>query len=126
MKINLKNYVTVRISQCGCEKFLNLCLQKNISFKNIKNDGFGIVGMLLASDFKKIRSCVRKSGVHISVIHKTGMGIYIKRHRKRYGFFAGAFMALLCMLYLTSCIWVIDVRGNKQTEREKIISALKK
>jgi len=125
VRLNFKNCVTVRISQSGCEKFFNLCLQKNICFKNIKNDDYGIVCTLRASDFKRIRGCVRKSGVRISIIRKNGLGIYIKKHRKRYGFFAGAFIAIIGMIYLTSCIWVIDIRGNKQTENEKIEAALK-
>jgi len=125
LRFDFRNYVTLRISQIGCEKFFNLCLQKNICFINIHNDEFGVVCTVAAADFKRIRGCVRKSGVRISVIRKKGLGICLKKHRKRYGFFVGAFIAFLCFAYLTSCIWVIDIRGNEETEKEEILSALK-
>ena len=125
MKINFRDCVTVRISGSGCEKFFNCCLKNYIFLSDVKYDDFGAVCKISSKDFKRIRNCVRKSGVHLTIIKKSGVGLYIKRHRKRYGFFAGAVISFLLMIYLTSCIWVIDIKGNEYTNSEKILSSLK-
>ncbi len=118
--------VTVRISGSGKERFFNFCSANYIRLSGIRTDEFGVLCSMHASDFKKIRSCVRKSGVHVSIVNKSGVGIYMRLRRKRYGFFAGAFIAVLFMIYLTSCIWVIDIKGNETVSNDIILQSLEK
>lgn len=125
MKFNFSDCVTVRISGKGCEDFFNLCSQNCIYLSDVRHDEYGAVCRISSADFRRVRGCVKKSGVHLSIIRKSGLGLYLKRHRKRYGFFAGAVITVLIMVYLTSCIWVIDINGNKYVDDSTIVTALK-
>lgn len=124
MNINICDRVTVRISGGGCEKFFNLCAEKGICLSNVRCDSFGAVCSMAAGDFRRIRGCVRESGVHLSIIRKSGLGLYFSRRRKRHAFFIGALLSLSAMIYLTSCIWVVDVTGNESVSDEIITEAL--
>ena len=62
---------------------------------------------------------------HLSeVVKKRGAGYFAYLHRKRYGFYVGALLSLLIMVYLTSCIWVVDVVGNEETSEKEIKAVL--
>lgn len=118
--------VTLRVSGCGKEKFMNFCSDNNINLSNIFFDDFGMLCTMRAADFKKTRPCVKRAGVHVCIVRKKGAGIYFRLRRRRYGFFGGAFAALIFMIYLTSHIWVIDIIGNETIPDNTIYAALEK
>lgn len=122
----MSDVVTVRICGGGREKFLNLCSERGLRVSNVTSDDFAVTFSVKARDFKKMRPCVRKSGVRLKIVRKRGMGIYLKKRRRRYGFFLGTVAAALFFAYLTSCIWVIDIRGNETVSGKTILNSLEK
>ena len=126
MKYNITDSVTVRVSRRGCEKFFNRCSDCGIRLSGVCNDGYGVVCRMSSADFRRIRPCARGIGVHVSIIRKSGLGLYLKHRRKRRAFFIGGAAALLIMFYLTSCIWVIDVTGNEKIPDKVILSSIEK
>lgn len=73
----------VRITGDSCERFLNLCVNHEISFCRICRDQDGYTAIMMAGDFLKIKRLVKKSGVHIRIVQKSGMPFFLKQHRKR-------------------------------------------
>lgn len=120
------NVVTVRIYGGRRENFLNMCSERGIEVSDIISDDFAMTFSVKACDFKKMRPCARMSGVHLRIVCKKGMGLYLKKRRRRYGFFLGALAAALFFVYLTSCIWVIDIRGNETVSGKTILNSLEK
>lgn len=119
-----KNTVTIRISEKNFENFLNECRKEEIFITDIRKDSYGYVCCMSFKNFKRIRAAARNSGVRISIIRKQGAGYFVRIHKKRYGFYAGAVIALVLLIYLTSCIWVIDVIGNESTAGDEILKTL--
>ncbi|MBQ8588087.1 MAG: sporulation protein YqfD [Clostridia bacterium] len=119
-----KNTVTVKVSQKNFESFVNECKKENIILRDIHSDGDGYVCNMTFGSFRRIRSAVSRSKVRVKIIGKTGTGYFIRLHRRRYGFFAGALLACLMLVYLTSCIWVIDVVGNDTTSEKEILEVM--
>ncbi|MBO5008713.1 MAG: sporulation protein YqfD [Clostridia bacterium] len=119
-----KNTVTIRITEKNFEKFLNECRCENILITDISKDSCGYLCSMSFKSFKRIRKAARMSGVRISIVHKQGAGYFVRMHKKRYGFYAGALISVLLLVYLTSCIWVVEVVGNEATPTQEILSVL--
>ncbi len=120
-----KNTVTVKVSQKNFESFVNECKKENIILRDIHSDGESFVCTMTFSSFRRIRSVVSRSKVRVKIIEKSGTGYFIRLHRRRYGFFSGAIIACLMLVYLTSCIWVVDVVGNDTTSEKEILEVMK-
>ncbi len=118
--LSFRNTVTVRISQKNFEHFINGCKKENIVLKDIYQNEDSFLCTLAFKSFKGIRKVVRESKVSLEIVKKRGAGYFVHNHRKRYGFFAGALLAVMIFVYLTSCIWVVDVVGNDITSDEEI------
>ena len=121
----ISNTVTVRIRGKNFERFVNECGKEGITLTAISYNADGPHCAMKFSDFRKIRPVAKRSGVSLKIVKKDGMGFFLRLHRRRYGFFAGAILTLAIMIYLTSCIWVIDIVGNDTTKSEEIRSVLK-
>ncbi len=124
MNIIWKNRVTLSVSDTNFEFFINECKENRIVLKDITKIKEGYSLSMSFEDFRRIRSVVRKSGVKLRVKKKEGAFYYIHKRRKRYGFYLGALCAVMVYVYLTSCIWVVDVVGNKTTPTEDILKVL--
>ncbi len=125
-KISWKNTVTVRISKKNFENFANECKNENILLNDIVPEEDCFNCDMSFSDYKRIRGIASKSGTKIKIIKKRGAGYFVKKHKRRYGFYAGAFLALSLFAYLTSCIWVVEVVGNDKTATERILEVVEK
>ena len=122
MKIIRKNKVTVRVSEYNFESFINECKQNNIVLEDVTKEADGYILTMSFDSFRAIRPIVRKTRVRLRVKKKEGAFYYIHKRRKRYGFYIGALCALVVYMYLTSCIWVVDVTGNHNTPTEDILA----
>lgn len=123
-KISWKNKVTVEISQKNFEKFINECKNENIILSSVKYTDDGPICSMSFSDFRSIRHIAKKCGVRLKIIKKNGFGFFVRLHKKRYGFYFGAVLAICILMYLTSCIWVIDIEGNDTTDESRILEVL--
>jgi len=119
-----KNIVTVRINNNNFESFLNECKKENIVLTDVKNDSKGYICTMDFKSFRTIRSVASRAGVRLKIIRKRGAGYFVRIHKKRYGFYMGAILAVVGFAYLTSCIWVVDVIGNDITPTKEILSVM--
>ena len=122
--IGWRNKVTFKVSEKNFSEFINQCKAEEIVLRNIHKIPEGYLCTVSFDDFKRIRPAVRKASVTISVCKKEGALYYVHRRRKRYGFYLGGICALILYIYLTSCIWVVDVTGNSTTSTEEILKVL--
>ncbi len=123
--ISWKNNVTLKINDKNFESFVNECMKEDIILKDVKKESEYFLCTMSFSHFKRIRPIARKTKVHIRIKKKAGMLYFVHIHRRRYGFYAGALIAVCLFVYLTSCIWVVDVVGNDTTSEEEILSVMK-
>lgn len=124
--VSWKNNVTLKINQRNFENFVNECMKESICLKSVKKEDDFFWCTMSFADFKRIRPIVRKTGVRIHIAKKSGALYFTYIHRRRYGFYLGAVMALCILVYLTSCIWVVDVTGNDTTGTKEILKVMEK
>jgi similar to stage IV sporulation protein len=75
-------------------------------------------------DFKKIRPVAKKSKCKVRLLNKVGLPFIINKYRKRKLFFAGAFIFLALIIFLSSFIWNIEITGNDKIEASRLESEL--
>ncbi len=124
-RFSWKNNVTLKINRKNFVNFANECIKENIVLYSTKEDGEFFLCTMSFSDFKRIRPLVRKTKARVKIVGKKGALYFVHIHRKRYGFYLGAVLALMLFVYLTSCIWVVDVVGNETTSTEEILAVMK-
>lgn len=104
------------------EKVLNLCTKNKISIWSAKFKNGKINCKITVKDFLKLPKILRKSGIRVHILKKSGFPFFIKRYSKRFGIFTG-FILFFAVLYMMSgYIWIIDVVGNTKTATSEILN----
>jgi similar to stage IV sporulation protein len=123
---NITGILTIEIQGFFTERFINLCKINNIKIWDIRNIVNGVVRFNIhISDFKKIRSIVRKTKCKVKIKHKKGIYFKIFKYRKRkvLGYLV---IALILLFILSTCfIWDINISGNNRVSTDIIKEKLK-
>ena len=125
-KFSWKNTVTAITKTKKFEKFANECKNEGIILSDIKFQDEYCTFSMDFNDYKKILPVAFRSGVRTKISARKGAGYFAYKHRRRYGFFFGASLFAVLFCCLTSCIWVVDVIGNKETSTDEILGVMKK
>ena len=123
---SLKNTVVAKAKAKNFESFLNECVNEGIILSDISQTENGYNFSMSFKNYRRILPIAFKTGVRTKIVRKKGALYFAYKRRTRYGFFGGAIIAILLFVYLTSCIWVVDVVGNKETPTKEILKVLKK
>ncbi len=126
------NHVRVEVRGIFAEKFINICLKRNIEIWDVKkcqhnccdaadknateNSDRNCVSesiyhvTMSVSDFKhKIRPIALKTKCRAHVLSRGGLGITVKRYRKRIPLAVGALAVAGMVIFLFSLLWTVEV-----------------
>lgn len=117
----LKGYVIIKITGFSIERFLNLCLNKNIQLSKLEEVSDGIICSISIKDFKQLKIISKKTGCKYKIILKYGMPFFIFKNRKRKMFLIGAIFFVFLLYYFSSFIWSIQIIGNNQIDNNEIL-----
>ena len=122
----LKGYVIIGVEGLFIERFINICLHRDIKLRHIeKKDAEHATVTISFSDFKKLRSIVKKSGVKVNILKKCGFPALFKRYRKRYVFLAGAVIFVLFFAISTRFVWTVEINGANHLQEALVSEVLK-
>lgn len=120
----LRGYLCIRVSGYSTERFLNACRYRGICLWGLEAVYGAYEMYMLADDFRKLRPVLRKTGVRVVILRRTGVPFLMHRYRKRKLFFAGALLSVVLVFGLSRFIWSIDIRGNLTRTDETILEFL--
>ncbi len=121
----LKGYVIIELSEKNAERFINICLRRNIEIHDTKPlDNGKIQISVLRRDFRLLRSVSHKTGTRVRIKQKRGLYDIIRRYGKRYAFAIGFFAFLLFIAITSQFIWTVEINGVENADYEKIITIL--
>ncbi len=123
----IKGYVTVIVHGENAEKFLNMCVDRNILLWDIRmlSEKTYTVCMSIKA-YKKTRHFAIATATSLKLSKKQGVPFLIYRLKFRKGIIVGLVLSLVLFLSLTSFVWRIDVVGNERVTKEEILNALNK
>ncbi len=108
------------------EKMLNLCEKHKISVWDIRFQKGKICCKINVKDFKKLPKIFKKQGVRLHILKRWGLPFFTNKYKRRFGVFAGLLIFVFMLNFLSSFVWVIEVRGNKIVSDFEIINDCQK
>ncbi len=121
----LRGYVFVRVKGFFIERFLNLCLKKDIFLWDLNYlDENNINLKMSIKGFKMIRSCAYKTRSRVKILKKVGLPFVIQKYKKRKAFMISFIISICFFIFLSSFIWKIDVEGNEKINPQTLINQL--
>lgn len=121
----LRGYVFLGVRGFFLERFLNLCLKKDICLWDVKYGGENSLEMKMSiNGFKKVRGAAYKTRSEVKIKKRAGLPFIIQKYKKRKAFAAGFLIAVILFSALSSFIWRIDVTGNEKVPESVIINRL--
>ena len=116
-----KGYVIIKVTGFSIERFLNLCLNKNIDLYKIEETTNGIICQIDIKNFKQLKIISKKTGCKYRIISKYGAPFYIFKNRKRKMLLIGAMFFIFLLYYFSSFIWSIQVIGYDLVDNNEIL-----
>ena len=117
-----KGYVIIKITGFSIERFLNLCLNKNIYISKLEEVNDGVICRVFIKDFRQLKIISKKTGCKYKIVSKYGMPFFIFKNRKRKMFLIGAILFVFLLYYFSSFVWTIQVVGNKYIDNNQILN----
>lgn len=115
----LQNYVKINITGPRPQKFINICLRRRIAvweLTRVSEKEFTLC--MFAGDFaKNVRTCAKKSRVHVKIVEKNGIRYSFNRIIARKSLIAISVVMLTLFLLLSSMVWSINIEGADAASR---------
>ena len=105
------------------EKVLNLCAKNKISIWSARFINQRICCKIAVKDFLKLPAILRKSGIRVHIIEKSGFPFFFKKYNRRFGFFTGIVLFFVFLYTMSGYVWIIDVEGNSKVKTADILTA---
>ena len=122
----LQGFLQVTLTGCSPERFLNLCIRRNILIWNLcpNKEAGGFDFCISLKGFRASKELLKKTHTSIRIRKKCGLPFFLHRYRARKLFVVGI---LLCILLLWGCskyVWKIEVNGTSQLSADMVLTWL--
>lgn len=122
----LIGYVNIKVESYFLERFINICISKNILLWNIKRKKSSILyANISIKDYKKLKQIAKKTKSKIKIENKKGLPFILHKYRKRKIFLGLLIIIILGLIATSNFIWNIEIRGNIEIPKDEIIAELK-
>ena len=115
-------YVNISVEGYFIERFINICISKNILLWNLKRKKssflYANIGM---KEFKKIKEIAKITKCRVKIEKKKGLPFILHRYKKRKLFFASLITIITLIFAISNFIWNIEVTGNNSIPSEEIM-----
>jgi len=113
--------VTVKLLGKRQEKVINMALSRGIYLWNVKKDRDSISFKIRSSGYEALKNLVDENHYNMEVLDKKGLPFMKSTIQRRLGFLSGALIFVLALYIMSSFIWFIDVSGNEEIDKSKIL-----
>ncbi|HSH36739.1 sporulation protein YqfD, partial [Schnuerera sp.] len=123
----LKGYVIIKVKGLTLERFLNLAATKDIYLWDINRVGYTMLEMKATiHGFKALKEIVNNVGCRVEIVDKKGLPFILNRLKYRKMLAFGFVIFLGIIIFLSSLIWDIEIRGNEKVKTQDIMEILEK
>lgn len=122
----LSGYCRVVLSGRNQERFLNLCVAKQILLWNVKRQEKHYIFCISRKGYKELEEIAQKTGCKFRCVYKKGLPYLFYQYRKR-KFLLMAVLICGAVFWVMSCfIWQIQTEGSYAHSEEELLDYLKK
>lgn len=118
-------YVNIIVEGFFTERFINICMSKNLFLFNIKRDKSSIIYANVGiHDFKNVIQIAKQTKCKVKIKKKSGLPFIFNRYRKR-KIFVGALAIIICtVIYLSNFIWNIEIDGPDKIDSNELMQTV--
>ncbi len=125
MMYYLFGYATISVEGYFIERFINICISKNILLWNMKRKKSSFLFTNIAiKDFKKIRQIAKITKCHVKIEKKKGLPFLLHKYKKRKIFLGLLITIILIIIGLSNFVWNIEVTGDNNLSKEELLREL--
>ena len=116
-----KGYSEIQVEGYFVERFVNLCLIRNLKIWDIEKITEGTIRLKIdEKDFKQIDELLKITYSKMKVIKKEGIPKIKRLYKKRYGFILISIISYIAISIFSLFVWKIEIVGNKSIETTEI------
>lgn len=120
-----RGYVIITIEGYFLEKFINICIHRQIFLWDIKRHGSRKMTLKISiKGFKLLRPIALKTKCRVRISKRVGLPFIKSRYKKRKTFLVGAVACVVLFYVMTSFIWSIEIVGNEKINSSFILDKL--
>lgn len=120
----IKGYLVITASGRFTERFINICIRRNMTIWDMKSDRGIITAKLATSDFFDIRDVARITSTRVRIKRRVGLGFLCKRYRSRWPLVFAVLLFVGIMYYTSTHVMSIEITGNQRIPTEQIADEL--
>lgn len=120
----VSGYLDIQVSGERPERLVNLAVEAGMDLWNLHWRGARVYGRLLLRDFFAVRPLCRQAGCRVRVRGRHGLPFLRQRVLRRRALLAGALGCLVVLLWLSSHVWLVEVRGTAFVDARAVRQAL--
>ncbi len=119
-------YVNIVVEGYYIERFINICISKNIFLWNIKREKstlmYSNVGI---KDFRKLKQVAKTTRCKIKIKSKKGLPFIMHKYKKRKMFAILLIVIISFFVAMSNMVWNIEVVGDEKIDKQVLIEELK-
>lgn len=105
-------YVRMRIEGPYAERFLNRCIEHEITIWHIKRIApERIICYITLADVQRVKPLLKMTNCKVTFIERKGLPFWLKRMKKRLGFSLGIVSFIAILLLLSNIVWNVEIEG---------------
>lgn len=121
----LRGFLVISVEGNFIERFMNICMRRNIYLWNIKNCGRNKKYMSVSIlGFKKLIGISHKTSSSVRIIKRRGIVFSFRNYRRRYALIYGLLVFLILTQVMSWFVWDVEVLGNSKVPTDEILSVL--
>lgn len=120
----IKGYLVITASGRFTERFINICIHRNMTIWDMKSDSGVITAKLETSDFFYIRDVARITSTKVRIKRRIGLGFLCKRYRNRWPLVFAVILFAAIMYYTSAHVMSIEITGNQRIPTDRIYDEL--
>lgn len=118
-------FLLVRMKGQSPERFINLCSNRRIYLWDLKHIDGDYEFHIMRGDYHKLKPVAKKTGTIPFIKRKYGLPFWIRRNKKRKGYFLGVLLFCVIVYILSLFIWDVNILGGHSYTPEAMVKFLK-
>lgn len=122
----LRGFLRVTLTGSSPERFLNLCIRRDILIWNLcpNKEAGGFDFCISLKGFRVSKDLLKKTHTSMKIRKKCGVPFFLHRYRARKLFLIGIFLCILLLWNCSKYVWKIEVNGTSQLSQDMILTWL--
>lgn len=121
----LSGYVSIVVEGFFIERFINICISKNILLWNNKREKSTIlIANISIGDFKKLRKIAKTTKCKVKITAKKGLPFIFEKYKKRKLFLFFLVLIIIGLVVMSNFIWNIEIECKEEIDTQSIKTIL--